>query len=1317
MSLAGAGRVPVAVRGPAGETRDVLVPGDAPLAAVLAELGLPATSVDTRTGTTAAVLRNPVAGQLPAGAELGGDGPSRRSEAGEADAGDDRQPGATDAANGLDLVVVAGLASGGMRRLAPGLHRLASGVVLCVQGGDQGLRTWAEAGAETEALPVSPQTPRSAPGCGGAAGSEPASLLATSPPIDIEASRTSSFRRPPRQGESSGVDPLQAPELPAPPSPPTPLSWASLLAPIPIALAMAVFFRPLFALFGLMGPVLVLGRWFEQRRARRKQLRRRQVAVESARRRVAAQRESQRLAMEREAWRTSPHVAHLQHRARCRSVRLWERRRDDLDRLTLVLGVGPRRAAPMWASTPPDELGDLADAPLDLAPVPDCVDLLGSGGLGVTGDVDAARCIVRSMVLQLATLRGPADLSVVVVAAEVAPWDWVKWLPHTDTKLAAEPTNLVRWERHRGRAVVLVVDDPQADVAAITRASADVEVELTVLSMAPSIGELPAASSVTVRVDELGWIASDHPATADQVLAVGLSLATATTWARSLASVEDPELDLVGATAELAAPSLPDALGLDGPDAVARSYGAAASGLPFVLGVDASGLAAFDLVTDGPHALVAGTTGSGKSELLRTLVLSLAAALPPERLSLVLVDFKGGGAFDQCAALPHVAGLITDLDEGLVARALDGLRAEVRAREESLRRGETVASLVVVIDEFAVLAQDYPEVLDGLVDVAARGRSLGMHLVLATQKPSGVVDHRIRANTNLRIALRVQHAHESHDVVGVATAAELDHKHPGRAIVRVGSDDVRTIQVCTTAPKPTASDSHVSIEPFTLAPAPDVAPVLASASTPPLERLADWIAAASPAVSVPAIWTPPLTERCSFAELRAFALAADDGGCGYLLGIADDPQTRRQLVHRWPSAQASLVLFSGDPAPIGHVIGGLLGDVVSGTGPIEQAYVLGPHDIAPLLPWEQHPCIGSVIAASDHERIERLLDKLERSGNNAAAPRLARHVLVAISDIGSLLAGFDDLARLDLVERIASLARTGAADGVHLVFGARTVRDLPHRIAQHVPHRLLGAVADPTSHLVLGMAAPPTSAPMHLVDAETGRIVLVADQPEPDTMASVNRSIAPSIERCPERVSVASLDPPFAVGDGFDVAIGVRYDDLEPATWGLRGGRDFLIAGPPGSGRTTALAVIRHQVQRAGIDVFDLGTPNGPAVEHLIAGFDDEQRACAVAIVDDVERLGDEDTRALTELLGQPGRSTSVVVATTIEATRAPRSVAALVRAGGNGLLTGGSPLDGEVFRLRRPDLPGLGRIPGRATLVTAGRAHSVQLAVTSHTA
>jgi S-DNA-T family DNA segregation ATPase FtsK/SpoIIIE len=233
-------------------------------------------------------------------------------------------------------------------------------------------------------------------------------------------------------------------------------------------------------------------------------------------------------------------------------------------------------------------------------------------------------------------------------------------------------------------------------------------------------------------------------------------------------------------------------------------------GLSAPLGVAADGVAVIDLVADGPHAVVAGTTGAGKSELLTSWVLGMAAGRSPREVSFVLVDFKGGAAFAPLAGLPHVLGTLSDLDAALARRAIESLRAEVLRRERTLAAAGAraidelpagvLARLVLIVDEFAALVTERPELHTLFADLAARGRSLGIHLVLCTQRPAGVVRDAVLANVAVRIALRVADRADSLGLIGDDAAARLPPHPRGRAVVVDGAGHRRTVQLALAAP-------------------------------------------------------------------------------------------------------------------------------------------------------------------------------------------------------------------------------------------------------------------------------------------------------------------------------------------------------------------------------------------------------------------------------------------------------------------------------------------------------------------------------------
>ena len=211
-----------------------------------------------------------------------------------------------------------------------------------------------------------------------------------------------------------------------------------------------------------------------------------------------------------------------------------------------------------------------------------------------------------------------------------------------------------------------------------------------------------------------------------------------------------------------------------------------------------------DLVSAGPHAVVTGMTGSGKTEFLRTWLVAMASCYSPAELAILAIDFKGGAGFSRLSRLPHIVGVVTDLDHAEALRAITSLRAEIHYREHilaqekisdisQLRTEVDLSRLIVVVDEFRAVLDTFPELVNAFVDLAARGRALGIHVILSSQRVGGSVGESLLANCAVRVGFRVSQKQDSQSLLGNDLAYALPHI-PGRAVVMGTGQELREFQ-------------------------------------------------------------------------------------------------------------------------------------------------------------------------------------------------------------------------------------------------------------------------------------------------------------------------------------------------------------------------------------------------------------------------------------------------------------------------------------------------------------------------------------------
>ncbi|MFI6596318.1 FtsK/SpoIIIE domain-containing protein [Nonomuraea sp. NPDC050536] len=633
-----------------------------------------------------------------------------------------------------------------------------------------------------------------------------------------------------------------------------------LAAMLPAVLGLTLAFvlhQWYFLLVALMTPMIMIGQWWSDRRHGRKQHRQASKQHKQELEAYGQAVERARAQDERSRRHDAPDPAQVLLTATGPRRRLWERRVHDADALKLRVGL---------ADLPADlelteEQGGALDPPICRA-VPVSLAMRRLGVAGVTGPRETATALASWLIGQAATLHSPRDLAIVVLSAHSdgeRRWSWVRWLPHCAPRGGEECVALVGTDpesaARRVAELAALIDERQntaiPELGKIptgwddlggpeTPAFSSYDVRpydvLVVLDGAQVLRGLPGMPQVlrqgprsgvyTLALDEDQRLLPEECATVADCAADGqvrlrgggleaigdiLGDLVSPSWCDRLARAIAPIRDV---SRDDSAGNLPDEarlldlLGLRAPTGreVAARWRARGT-TRAVIGVGPDGPFAVDLSLDGPHGLIAGTTGAGKSELLQTLISALAVANRPDQLTFVLIDYKGGAAFKECVRLPHTVGMVSDLDGHLTQRALESLAAEIRRRERLLLAAgakdiedflasgrEPLPRLVLIIDEFAALVSELPDFVSGLVDIARRGRSLGIHLILATQRPAGVVTADIQANTSLRIALRVTEPAESTDVIDLPDAARISKSTPGRCYVKSGVGAAAAVQ-------------------------------------------------------------------------------------------------------------------------------------------------------------------------------------------------------------------------------------------------------------------------------------------------------------------------------------------------------------------------------------------------------------------------------------------------------------------------------------------------------------------------------------------
>jgi S-DNA-T family DNA segregation ATPase FtsK/SpoIIIE len=947
-------------------------------------------------------------------------------------------------------------------------------------------------------------------------------------------------------------------------------------------------FSPIFLVFlgtySLLNPIgQFLSLWVERRRINKEQL-----AQEDDYRQLLA-----KFRTKLEALRVEQHRARRASLPSVRKLRglidekihLWERRPDDEDFLHLRLGKTTlpstvKISVPSASdnSALQNEVEALAKEFEYVPDVPISLPLPQLGSVGVTGARGPVVDFARALVCHLAVHHSPDEVRILGIypQEQSREWEWLKWMPHTNhfkpgaqNKMLAftpdqieELLNEVTEEIGRREArkeeekegadvepmlpyLVLLIDDynkvrDHVGLSEVLRNGRGLN--LSAIVLVESRQDIPGDCGAILEVPSyermIYSVAGPEGEVKDQITPDRVDRGTGESIARSLAPIRVSGSQGPGNIKTSV--RLLDLLNLEAADQLdPRTWWGEQprfGRLTVPIGEKSGGPLLIDLTdaAHGPHGLVAGTTGSGKSELLQTLIAGLAVTHHPHLINFVLVDFKGGSAFKDFENIPHTVGMVSDLHGRLAERALVALKSELKRREHILHEANAVniaqyqalrardpkslppmPSLLIIIDEFAELAKELPDFMGGLISVVQKGRSLGVHLILATQRPAGVVSANIWSNVKFRICLRVASTEDSREMLGRSDAALLPHNLPGRGFFQVGAEIFEQFQVARVAgayrpATPREAKKQAEIAELTRAghihnigsKSTSHARAGAGVVTDDRSELQVMMAQMEPfkeslGAALFRPWPDPLPADLTLPDMfKQAGKPALDGtrwearpAFGWLnapIGLLDLPAEQKQEVF-----MLDLLRFGGHMMIAGSAGSGksfLLRSIVTALAlshsPADLNLYLIDFGGQALRVFEKMPHVGGVFNSADSDRIRRLfrklrgiieerkllfreqrIDSFQAYHNRAAGANQQQKPLPAIVLMIDKFAEFRAVHEREL-EDLVAFAREGRGYGVHLIIAADRPSVVPGNLAGNLELRIALRLADQSDSLL-----------------------------------------------------------------------------------------------------------------------------------------------------------------------------------------------------------------------------------------------------------
>ncbi|WP_251548764.1 type VII secretion protein EssC [Neobacillus muris] len=826
---------------------------------------------------------------------------------------------------------------------------------------------------------------------------------------------------------------------------------------------------------------------------------------------------------------------------------LWERVIGQDDFLKVRVGLGdlpleadfkyPEKKFTLHDDNLQDELYRLVETPPILKQVPVTLSLTEERVTGIIGKRENVAAFVKGIILQLASLHSYDELKLVFMydQDEQDSWKFAKWLPHTwdDEQnvrfIASSASEVKELSAFIEKEIAARAELADSEADAITQhyvvfsmskelaGKAEMmnlllkekkRIGFSLVALYNDLEMLPKECSNVVELDEAVCKIYDKDDISGRYQAF-----KADVYCYQDAEPIAVQLANIQLASSVEAYTLPDMLTflemfgvgkvehLNSPTrwkennptlTIETPIGVNQSGEPFKLDLHEK--------YHGPHGLIAGMTGSGKSEFIMTFILSLAVNYHPDEVAFILIDYKGGGMANAFLNLPHLAGTITNLDGAAVKRSLVSIQSELKRRQaifsETSRRlnesnidiykyqklyregvvKEPLQHLFMISDEFAELKTQQPEFMDQLVSAARIGRSLGVHLILATQKPSGVVDDQIWSNSKFRISLKVQEKADSMEVIKRPDAAEI--KQTGRFFLQVGYNELFELGQSAWAGAPYyPSDKVETTKDDGIAVIDNLGRVLKSARidkrkktvknpSSQIDEVTKYLAnlAEQENIKVKPLWLDPIPELIYVNELKQkyrTDRTSDRFELNPVIGEYDDPANQRQLVMRLPiSHEGNTVIYGAAGSGKTTFLTTLIYSLMEEHTPDEVNLYLLDFGSETLSWYREAPHVGDVMLSHEGEKIDNLFKLLNSEiatrkklfanfggdfrNYNQMSGRTVPSMMIMIHNYSAFSETYEQYE-----ETISYLTREGTKYGIYFVVTALNTGAIRYKLLQN----------------------------------------------------------------------------------------------------------------------------------------------------------------------------------------------------------------------------------------------------------------------------